>query len=96
MDTTTQTQNNPQGGCPVTSSCSKHLTGIVWWTTLIVTVVAVPLVGVMVALAVTKQAFVQILIFMVTCWACTWLGMWLMKKANAHHAHWLQHHHPKN
>lgn len=61
-----------------------HFSGLVWWITLIMAVVAVPIVGTSVALAATDSAFLQMVVFVLTCWACTWLGMWLMKKADAH------------
>ena len=60
--------------------------GLLWWTTLVMAVIAVPLIGTSVALAMTDSQFTQMLIFIGTCWACVWLGMWLMKKADEHEA----------
>jgi len=60
---------------------SNWVQGLMWWTTLLVAVLAVPVIGTSVALGLTESAFLQMVIFVLTCWACTWLGMWLMKKA---------------
>lgn len=66
------------------NKADSQFAGLVWWITLIMAVVAVPIVGTSVALAITESAFLQMIVFVLTCWACTWLGMWLMKKADAH------------
>lgn len=65
--------------------------GLAWWMTLIITVIAVPLFGAIMAMSVTSKALGQMLIFVIACWISTWLGMWLMKRANAHH--WPHHKH---
>jgi len=69
---------------------AKHgvVAGLVWWTTLVMAVIAVPLIGGIVAMAITKSASMQMIIFMLTCWVSTWLGMWLMKKSQTHHLEW--------
>lgn len=61
------------------------LVGLVWWVTLMMAVIALPLAGTMIALAVTDSAFTQMVVFMITCWGCTWLGMWLMHRSKKHH-----------
>lgn len=53
-----------------------------WWSTLAVTVLAVPLLGALVALSLSMDPVVQVVAFVMTCWLCTWLGMWVMRKAN--------------
>jgi hypothetical protein len=54
-------------------------TGIWWWATLVITVVAVPTLGLAVANFFHAQGMMQIAIFMLTCWVSTYLGMKLMQ-----------------
>jgi hypothetical protein len=63
--------NNQNGNC---SGC----TGIWWWATLVVTVVAVPSLSFILIALLHAQGMMQIAIFMLTCWVCTYLGMRLM------------------
>lgn len=57
------------------SGCS----GIWWWATLVVAVIAIPALGLVIAAAFQAEGMVQIALFMVTCWLCTFLGMKLMQ-----------------
>ncbi len=58
---------------------------LVWWTMLTLAVMAVPLFGASVAIAITNSPFAQMIAFVLSCWISVWLGMWLMKKANYFH-----------
>lgn len=53
---------------------------IYWWAFLVVAVLAVPSVGFIVAAMVPDKNIAQLVVFVLTCWACTYLGMRLMKK----------------
>ena len=63
------------------------LYGLMWWSTLLIAVIAVPTLGVTVALASGGQSeLILIGVFVITCWASVWLGMWLVRKADKYHA----------
>lgn len=53
---------------------------LTWWSVLLIAVLALPVVGVSLALAVQGNEFVQLMVFVLSCWGCTWLGMWLVRK----------------
>lgn len=80
-DSTTESKScdMSSAGCGI----AARIGAMSWWVTLVIAVIAVPLAGTAVALALTDNSFAQILVFILTCWACTWLGMWLMKKADS-------------
>ena len=67
-------------------NCSK-CASLMWWVTLIISVIAVPIIGSSLALALTHNALGQIVIFVLACWASVWLGMWLKHKADHIHLH---------
>ena len=50
-----------------------------WWAFLVVAVLAVPSIGFLFAMVIPDRN-VQLLVFILTCWFCTYLGMRLMKK----------------
>lgn len=52
-----------------------------WWAKLVVAVIAIPSFGGIVATAFPASDFTQIIIFILACWACTYLGMKLMQSA---------------
>lgn len=52
---------------------------IYWWTFLVVAVLAVPSIGFVVAMTVSGNLG-QVIVFMLSCWISTYLGMRLMKK----------------
>jgi hypothetical protein len=56
--------------------------GIFWWAKLVVAVLAVPALGAVVALASggAHKGFLGVVIFVVACWVCTYLGMKLMHR----------------
>lgn len=56
--------------------------GIVWWTMLMVAVLAIPAISIMVSMALPLSDFARVVSFIVTCWACTWAGMWLMRRSD--------------
>ena len=64
--------NNANQNC---SGCD----GIWWWATLVVAVIAVPTLGLIVVSIFNAEGMMQIALFMITCWLCTYLGMRLMQ-----------------
>ncbi len=59
----------------------KSMQGVMWWATLVIAVLAVPSVGVVVAMMFPFGDLTQVIIFVLTCWVSTWLGMKLMLKS---------------
>ncbi len=51
-----------------------------WWAFLTVAVLAVPAIGFLFAMMIPDKNIGQLIIFVLTCWLCTYLGMRLMKK----------------
>ena len=64
--------NHDKKGC-----CCSFET-LAWWTTLMVAVLAVPSFGVVAARMVGAQGLGEIIVFVLACWLCTYLGMRLM------------------
>ena len=54
--------------------------GAYWCAILIVYLLAVPSVGFIFAMMIPDRRIGQLLVFVLSCWACTYLGMRLMKK----------------
>jgi|GEM_PF-6462316 len=52
--------------------------GIMWWTTLVVAVLAVPSFGFVVSYVMPFRGIGELAIFILACWLCTFLGMRLM------------------
>jgi len=52
--------------------------GIMWWSMLVVAVLAVPAIGGVVALMLPFKGITQLGIFVFACWISTFLGMKLM------------------
>lgn len=52
---------------------------ITWWLALIVAVLAIPSVGLMIAVVTQLNGTMSILVFAVACWASAYFGMHLMK-----------------
>ena len=64
--------------------------GLMWWTTLVVAVLAIPSLGFIIAKALPLRGFGELLIFILACWFCTYLGMRLMhnpKMSESFHPH---------
>lgn len=60
------------------SCCS--VTGLMWWVTLVVAVLAVPSAGLIIAKAIPMgNVLGETIVFILACWACTYLGMRLMQ-----------------
>lgn len=66
--------SNTSGG-----SCS----GIIWWAMLLIAVLAIPSIAIVVAGILPFDDLGRAIIFIGACWACTWIGMWLMEKSKA-------------
>ncbi len=88
-------QDQPSSGSETSGhTCSsKGCSGMMWWSTLIVAVIAVPAFGFIVASAIPIKGIGEIAVFMIACWFCTFLGMKLMHmphmsdKLGGHHHH---------
>lgn len=65
--------NEGKGCCFVSAS---HM---MWWMTLIVAVLSVPAFALIVASVIPATGFGQVAVFILACWACTYLGMRLMQ-----------------
>jgi hypothetical protein len=59
--------------------CPFNFTTVTWWATLVVAVLAIPALGVVVAVVSGTKGLFGVSIVIVACWACTYLGMRLMK-----------------
>jgi amino acid transporter len=64
--------------------CGTGCSGLMWWMTLVVAVLAVPSFGIMAASLMPGPELVQILVFILACWFSTFLGMRLMKDPKMH------------
>jgi hypothetical protein len=53
-------------------------TGVMWWTTLLITAVAVPSFGFAMSYLFPFRGILQLVVFILACWLCTYLGMRLM------------------
>lgn len=60
---------------------SQKMDDLFWWIMLSVAVLAVPTLGISVALTFPVGELTQMAIFVLTCWASVWAGMWLMRKS---------------
>jgi hypothetical protein len=69
---------------PETNTESRDLpwNGISWWIMLIMSVLAIPSLGFVVVTITGVEDIMGVLVFMVTCWACTYFGMHLVKHPN--------------
>ena len=63
------------------SACFNFET-LLWWTMLVVAILAIPSAAAIITSALPAGGIAQVLIFVVACWGCTWVGMWLMRKAD--------------
>ena len=72
---TNQPNPKPEGG-----GCS----GLMWWTTLTVAVFAVPMFAFAVVSASRTTGIMQMALFVLSCWLCTYLGMKLMHLPGMH------------
>lgn len=65
-------------------NCSGGCSGIVWWAMLIIAVLAVPSFGVVIAFMSPASGIGQLIVFVLACWLCTYLGMRLMSNSKMH------------
>lgn len=65
--------------CGGHSKCDGWATAI-WWATLVVAVLAVPSLAIIITLIVPVHGSGSLVVFVLSCWACTFLGMRLMVK----------------
>ncbi len=55
--------------------------GVMWWTMLLVGVLAIPMLAFVIASGFQWGQFGQVCVFISACWISTYIGMWLMKKS---------------
>ena len=55
-----------------------NITTAAWWATLVMAVLAIPSFAVIITLMTGTADFMQLAIFIIACWLCTYLGMRLM------------------
>lgn len=68
-----------QDGNECKTSCSMGgCAGLMWWTTLVIAVVAVPSFGLVVAAMSPLRGSGEIVVFILACWLSTFLGMKLV------------------
>lgn len=60
---------------------SSTFDAVLWWVMLLVAIFAVPSIAFIITFATPLPDAMQIFVFMITCWLSTWIGMWLMRKA---------------
>lgn len=56
-----------------------YTTGLMWWATLVVAVLAVPSFGFIVSSIIPVRGVGELVVFIGACWFCTYLGMRLMQ-----------------
>jgi hypothetical protein len=81
QDTTTEGKacGMSDKSCGTKECAEANCQGAAWWATLVVAVLAVPSFGSIIASMFPFRGIGTILIFILACWACTYLGMKLMK-----------------
>lgn len=53
---------------------------------LLVAVLAIPSIAIIFSAMVPAEGeFMRAVVFILACWGCTWVGMWLMRKSAAEH-----------
>jgi FtsH-binding integral membrane protein len=57
---------------------NSYYMGVFWWTTLTVAVLAVPCFGIVVSYIFPFRGLGGLIVFILACWLCTYLGMRLM------------------
>lgn len=63
---------------PGSNTSSENFNKVIWWTYLIVAVLAVPSIAFLLTATLPVSGFFALCIFIIACWACTYLGMKLM------------------
>ena len=57
-------------------ACSN---AVFWWAKLVIAVLAVPSFGFLITRFVRTEGFLELVVFIIACWVCTYLGMKLME-----------------
>jgi hypothetical protein len=57
---------------------AQPVVGIWWWAMLVIAVLAVPSFGFLVSLSVSNEGYGKLVVFVLACWFCTYMGMRLM------------------
>lgn len=74
------TLENPQNTqSPDSKPCIK-CTGLMWWMTLVIAVLAVPSFALVISAISPLRGLGEVIVFVLACWLCTYLGMKLMQR----------------
>jgi uncharacterized oligopeptide transporter (OPT) family protein len=65
-------------GAPKKACCTSS--NLNWWATLVVAVLAVPSFGIIVSSMIPIKGIGEVVVFILACWLCTYLGMHLMRR----------------
>lgn len=60
------------------ANCAMSCTGMMWWLTLLVAVLAVPSAAFLLTKMFPVSGLGEVAVFVLACWLCTYLGMRLM------------------
>ena len=56
----------------------KALSHLIWWAYLVSAVLAVPSLGFLITHTLPVEGFLELSVFIIACWFCTYIGMRLM------------------
>ena len=59
-------------------SSKKKFTHLLWWTYLLTAVLAIPSLGFIITNSLPVSGFLELMVFIIACWFCTFMGMKLM------------------
>lgn len=59
-------------------SSKKTFNHVVWWVYLVTAVLAIPSLGFLITNILPVEGFMELSIFIIACWFCTYMGMRLM------------------
>ncbi len=59
-------------------SSGKKFNYVIWWTYLVIAVLAIPSLGFIITNTMPVSGFLQLMVFIIACWFCTYMGMKLM------------------
>ncbi len=59
-------------------SSKKTILHVIWWAYLVTAVLAIPSLGFLITHSLPVSGFVELVVFIIACWFCTFLGMRLM------------------
>jgi len=60
------------------TSSKKKLPQIIWWAYLVTAVLAIPSLAFIITHSMPVSGFLELVVFIIACWFCTYMGMKLM------------------